>query len=221
VLLNLDSSQKNDSDVGRSIAALMPPSIKTKIDIVIPESIVAIDAPNAGGSSNPTTEVGDPAVLALMAGRYRGQISARIERAWIRPRTAVDGPGSTQTASPVESIAAAPMFTCQVQIRQDAHGNVEEVLLLDCNGTEPWRQSLVAGIYQASPLPAPPTRTVFSKLLTMTFEASPYEAGRAADEYEADAGEPRPLIQSRPDAATPAPAPSLATTSRRQEAGSP
>jgi hypothetical protein len=220
VLLNLDSSQKGGSDLGRSVAALMPPSIKPRIDVVIPESIVAIDAPDEGGSSNPTTEVGDPAVLALMAGRYRGQISARIERAWIRPRTAVGDPGGTRSAGSAESAAAQTKFTCQVQIRQDTRGNVEEVLLLACNGSEPWRRSLIAGIYQASPLPAPPAQAVFSKFVTMTFEAYQYAPGRVVDDYEANDGESQAPIQVRPGTASVTPASPLAATSTRQKAGS-
>ena len=38
-----------------------------------------------------------------------------------------------------------------------------------------WRQSLVTAIFQASPLNAPPIPSVFSRALTMTFEAPIHE----------------------------------------------
>src|SRR5579871_6628309 len=43
----------------------------------------------------------DPATHALLFGRYVGQMSARVERAWVRPRTPING-----------------TFTCQVRIKQ-------------------------------------------------------------------------------------------------------
>lgn len=60
--------------------------------------------------------------LGEMYGRYLGQIHARIDRAWRRPRSAV----------------GAPIFQCQVQLDQDSLGRVEEVTLLQCNGDTPW-----------------------------------------------------------------------------------
>jgi hypothetical protein len=101
-----------------------------------------------------------------MFGRYTGQIGARIDRAWEKPRTPVNDLMSGISGDVVEP----DTFVFQVQIRQDNQGNVEEVLLLACNGTEAWRHSLVVAIYQASPLPAPPVPTVFKRAITMTFE---------------------------------------------------
>jgi hypothetical protein len=117
-----------------------------------------------------------------MFGRYQGQISARIERAWIRPRTPVDDSKGNATA--LDNAQRETPFVCQVQIRQDPRGNVEEVLLLHCNGTEAWRHSLVVAINQSSPLPAPPIPSVFARNVTMTFEAQPYEPGAPEYEYE-------------------------------------
>jgi hypothetical protein len=167
------------------MGSLIPPLIKPQIDVVSPEPVAIADVSDTSGASNPA-DVGDPAVLALMAGRYRGQISARIERAWIRPRTPVSE--STDEARP-DNVTGETPFICQVQIRQDALGNVEEVLLLNCNGTDAWRHSLVVAINQASPLPAPPIPTVFARDLTMTFEAHAYEPGDPSYEYEAQAGD--------------------------------
>ncbi|MGB6306217.1 MAG: TonB C-terminal domain-containing protein [Steroidobacteraceae bacterium] len=120
---------------------------------------------------------GDPAIATLMYGRYTGQISARIERVWIRPQSPVTGSG---TESPSGAIAG-DLFRCVVQIRQDDKGNVQEVLLIDCNGTEAWRHSLVVAINQSSPLPAPPIPSVFKRALTMTFEGRSSENGETLD----------------------------------------
>ena len=184
VLLDLDSTQKGDSDPGRVVTSLIPPSINVPIDAVSPEPLAIADDSDTGGTSN-SADVGDPTLRALMAGRYRGQISARIERAWIRPRTPVGE--SMNRAVPHQATGEHP-FVCQVQIRQDAAGNVQEVLLLRCNGTEAWRHSLVVAINQSSPLPAPPIPAVFARALTMTFEAHAYEAGAPPYEYETQGG---------------------------------
>jgi hypothetical protein len=44
--------------------------------------------------------------------------------------------------------------------------------------------SLVRAIQRASPLPAPPTPTVFTNALTLSFEAKAYGPGAREDEYE-------------------------------------
>lgn len=113
---------------------------------------------------------GDPAVQAMLFGRYTAQIDARIERAWRRPR------------SPVS--AQASEFHCQARISQDAVGNVTEVELMQCEGSTAWQFSLVRAIQRASPLPAPPSPTVFTNALTLAFEAKAYEPGYREDEYE-------------------------------------
>lgn len=119
--------------------------------------------------SRPASEAnGDQAGRALLFGRYMGQISARVERAWMRPRSS---PG---TAS----------FACRVQITQDTHGNVEEVTLQECGEDPRWQLSLVQAINAASPLPAPPDPAVFSNLLTLEFDSDPYVAGGSDQGFE-------------------------------------
>jgi hypothetical protein len=182
VLLNLENTPKGDADLGRSIASLTPRLSDARIEVVSPEPLDIADDPEANSASTRTPDPGDPALRALMAGRYQGQISARIERAWVRPRTPIGDSGDRHTIahnSPVD-----PTFNCRVQIRQDAGGNVQEVLLLRCNGTEAWRHSLVVAINQSSPLPAPPIPAVFARDLTLTFEAHAYEPGDPSYEYE-------------------------------------
>ena len=105
-------------------------------------------------------------------GIYTGQIIARVERAWLRPRTPVLSAG-----------AARSEFVCQVKVLQTVSGLVSEVDFLDCNGGRVWQQSLVHAIFSASPLPAPPSPTVFEDALTLTFSAAEFRAGDAEDGY--------------------------------------
>lgn len=121
----------------------------------------------------PTAEatVADAGRLSKMYGRYVGQITSRIERAWMRPRTAI----------------GAPDFSCQVQVLQDATGNVMEVTLVKCNGDSRWQVSLVQAIQSASPLPAPPDPDVFSRTLHLGFRAEAYSTQSPSDQYEPEA----------------------------------
>jgi hypothetical protein len=111
---------------------------------------------------------GNQAGHSMLFGRYMGQISARVERAWVRPR----------------SVPAESSFACRVQIKQDQHGNVQEVTLEKCTDDPQWQVSLVRAISAASPLPAPPDPAVFSNLLTMEFDSDPYVAGASDQGFE-------------------------------------
>jgi hypothetical protein len=104
----------------------------------------------------------------VISGRYVGQIQARIERAWLRPRTAI----------------GAPIFQCQVQVEQDGAGQVGDVTLIKCNGDTRWQVSLVHAIEAASPLPAAPAPTVFARHILLEFRAMAYAPGVNADLYE-------------------------------------
>ena len=118
---------------------------------------------------SPTAEAtGDTQGRALMFGRYMGQITARIERAWVRPRDAIGD----------------PLFRCRVQIAQSKRGDVKQVELVGCNGNPAWQASLAAAIQSASPLPAPPDPSVFADSLTLTFDAVPYREGGDGQGYE-------------------------------------
>lgn len=100
-------------------------------------------------------------------GRYIAQISARIERAWMRPRTPI----------------GSPLFKCHVEIKQD-HGVVKEVTLLRCNGDFRWQTSLVKGIQTASPLPAPPDPGVYQDRLVLDFTGVNFSAGMSPEGFE-------------------------------------
>lgn len=97
----------------------------------------------------------------MMAGRYLGQINARIERAWIRPRTLID----------------SGLFACRVRVVQGNDGGVQEIEIVQCNGDMAWQVSLVRAIQSASPLPAPPDPKVFSRKLILDFHSTPFLPG--------------------------------------------
>jgi hypothetical protein len=104
----------------------------------------------------------------LVDSRYLGQIRARIERAWLLPRTPI----------------GAARFACQVRIEQDPAGNVTEVALERCNGSPRWQLSLVHAIESASPLPVPSDPAVFAHAIHMSFQAAPPDSAVEAAQYE-------------------------------------
>jgi hypothetical protein len=59
---------------------------------------------------------------SALSGLYVGQIDARIERAWLRPRTEV----------------GAGVFSCSARIEQDEAGHAQDVTLIRCNGRARW-----------------------------------------------------------------------------------
>jgi hypothetical protein len=97
----------------------------------------------------------DAAGLAALFGRYTGQVRARIERGWAPP----------QQATPEFP------FNCQARIEQDRFGNVLSIELVDCDQDSSWQLSLVAAIERASPLSPPPTPSVFSTHLLLSFSS--------------------------------------------------
>jgi len=124
--------------------------------------VAAASQPEVAGSESGTDSLspnreatGDGNGRAMLFGRYMGQIKARIERAWVYP-------SSTSLHS----------FQCRVQIRQTRNGDVQEVMLLRCNADPAWQISLVKAIQAASPLSAPPDDTVFSQVITLSFDAT-------------------------------------------------
>jgi hypothetical protein len=130
----------------------------------------------------PDATIADAVRLSKMYGRYIGQISSRIERAWMRPRTPI----------------GAATFSCQVRIIQDAIGSVMEVSLVKCNGDVRWQLSLVQAIQSASPLPAPPDPDVFTRTVHLAFNAEPYSTSESPDQYEPEAA--ARVVQAAQDA---------------------
>jgi len=110
---------------------------------------------------------GEPG-LAVLYGRYLGQIQARIERAWLRPRAAI----------------GSDLFRCQVQIDQGRGGEVGDITLQRCNGTAQWQESLVRAIEDASPLSAPPNPAVFTPHVLLVFRSTGYTQDAPSGEFQ-------------------------------------
>ena len=82
---------------------------------------------------------------------YLSLITARINRAWIRPPSARAG------------------VKCSVHITQVPGGVITHVNVTGCNGDESVRQSVETAAYRASPLPAPSDPALFDPNIDVTF----------------------------------------------------
>jgi hypothetical protein len=189
ILVNVLRTLKNDGPLVQEIASLGPASMDFLVNVVSPDPLphVEISPKDVGDDADAPIDNDDPAARAAIFGRYIGQIDARIERAWRRPRSPVTSdaaPAEDANTQSSKSPATQDEFKCQVRILQDSTGRVQEVQLLSCNGSVAWRQSLISAILTSSPLPAPPNPNVFTHALTMTFLASGYGPGRTPDDYE-------------------------------------
>jgi TonB C terminal len=146
----------------------LPSAQLQRIDVPKDLKEVAVVVQDMELPPTPEATVADAGRLSKMYGRYVGQISSRIERAWMRPRTPI----------------GAASFSCQVRVIQDAIGNVMEVTLVKCNGDARWQLSLVQAIQSASPLPAPPDPDVFSRTVHLAFSGEAYTPQSLTDQYE-------------------------------------
>lgn len=84
--------------------------------------------------------------------QYVAQITARIERAWNRPPSAIVG------------------LKCEVRVTQVPGGAVTGVQVGRCNGDESVRQSIETAVLRASPLPEPSDPALFERILVINFE---------------------------------------------------
>ena len=118
----------------------------------------------------------DPDEQARLLARYTAQLQSRISRAWRRPRSPISA--TSGTAADQDTV-----FRCQVSLRQDAQGRVQEIRLPACNGSPAWQNSLAKAIVSAAPLP-PPDQLIPSETITLEFVGQPYSPGAPPDEYE-------------------------------------
>lgn len=125
---------------------------------------------------HPAPRAGTPG-FSVLYGRYLGQIQARIERAWLRPRSAI----------------GSDLFRCQVRIDQQRGGAVGDVTLQRCNGTVAWQESLVRAIDEASPLSAPPNPAVYTPDVVLVFRSMSYTPDAPSGEFAPPA---RPEVAS-------------------------
>lgn len=105
---------------------------------------------------------------ARLYGRYLGQVQARVERAWMRPRTGI----------------GALRFLCRVRLQQDRRGDLVGIALDQCNGTARWRESLLSAIRTASPLPAPPDASVYADVLWLSFASEGFQEEGSTQGFE-------------------------------------
>ena len=149
------------------VLATVAPITLRDLPALPPDSALPDAASPARPVGSPQAQ-GDAAVYALLYGRYLGQITARIERAWMRPRSS---PG-------------ADTFACRVQVVQDARGQVLDVTIGRCNESARWRASLIGAVRSASPLPAPPDRRVFRRTLALAFASAAFVPGGSTQGFE-------------------------------------
>jgi colicin import membrane protein len=84
--------------------------------------------------------------------RWHAQITARIQRAWIKPPS------------------ARPGISCIVSVSQVPGGEVTAVRVNSCSVEDAaLRESVEAAVYRASPLPTPPDGVPFERNLELTF----------------------------------------------------
>jgi len=151
----------------RGVAQLDLPIVVLSPD-ALPATEVPAEPEKADDDSTLPEVAGDQTQHTLLYGRYMGQLQARIERAWMRPRSDI----------------GAPKFSCRAQIEQDRRGNLVDIKLDHCNGTDGWRKSLVSAIRTASPLPAPPDPSVYADRLWLNFESDGFTVGAPAEGFE-------------------------------------
>jgi colicin import membrane protein len=82
---------------------------------------------------------------------WQSQITARIQRAWLRPASARSG------------------IECVLNVTQVPGGEVTNVRIGTCNGDQAVRESIEAAVYRASPFPPPPDPSLFERSLVITF----------------------------------------------------
>ena len=185
ILLNLSTPVKSRPPliVKLASAGLLPADLPMTLISPDPLPHFAHSADHAAENQKAAAPIdrGGAALRAALFGRYTGQIDARIERAWQRPRSPVNRENASLRGLGIRESRRGGIvdetFQCEVRILQDRQGDVQEIQLLRCNGSVAWRQSLVTAILAASPLPAPPSPSVFSDAITLTFVAHSLVSG--------------------------------------------
>lgn len=170
VLLDL-SSMSTDSDMDPPMLESTEDSIAIEDEDLRLVSTFAEPSPQilfeeeVEEAEEATEAAGDPRGQAEMFGKYMGHVAARIDRAWMRPRTPVDG----------------GRFECRARVVQNRQGMVLSVNLDNCGGDAKWRDSLSSAILRASPLSAPPEPSLFTESITLQLAGEQYEAGRTPE----------------------------------------
>jgi len=86
-----------------------------------------------------------------LLGQYIGLIQQRVTRSWLKPPE------------------AQPGLNCEVFVSQIPGGDVVDVRIGRCNGSDAVKRSIEAAVYRASPLPPPPDASLFERNLVFEF----------------------------------------------------
>jgi hypothetical protein len=180
ILISLPTTANASQAASGSAVSSLPDSSKLKIKptINVDPPAFLILALSEDQALDPVSSGADGAEQARLFGIYTGQIQARIDRIWRRPRTPVN-----ETSAGENSTATDESFQCEAQIVQDVRGNVQEILLPRCTGSPAWQRSLVMAIQQSAPLPAPPSAKVFTQSISLHFVGLAYVSGSSDDDY--------------------------------------
>jgi hypothetical protein len=172
ILLDLSAISSNDEENPLppiESEGIAPEVLELQLVSSHPQAPPELKPENFEQDESAEEAAGDPAGNAALFGRYMGQISARIERAWMRPRKGLEG----------------GRFECRVRIAQNNRGMVEAIELQNCGEDEVWRESLISAIQRASPLSAPPEPWLFTPTLTLNFTGQQYVANQTPEhDYE-------------------------------------
>jgi TonB C terminal len=164
--LTMEVREKSENTSNGILPVLIQPTSLLKV--LGPDSLPMkplVSSPD--GEAVQTTEA-DLIARTQLVGLYEGQIRARIERGWLRPR----------------SVLPEEHFDCRVKISQDARGNIVQVALQECPGPAAWQDSIVRAVKSASPLPAPPDPAVFVDAFQMSFHSRGFVEGSPEEGFE-------------------------------------
>jgi len=89
--------------------------------------------------------------MATLMQKYLALIQQKVYSNWIVP------PSATDTT------------VCTVDIQQVPGGDVTNVQVLQCNGDDAVRQSVITAVYKSSPLPPPPDPSLFQREFKIKF----------------------------------------------------
>jgi hypothetical protein len=171
IMVQLGVSPTLEPAIPRESAVLLQPvRVSTMLEITGPDALpVKPLVASIEGESEQASEA-DLIARTRLAGIYEGQIRARIERAWLRPREAI----------------GEPQFNCRVSVRQHEDGSIEEIELEHCNGSWRWQMSLANAVFAAAPLPAPPDPNVFVDAFSIAFRSEGFREDQSDQGFETE-----------------------------------
>jgi hypothetical protein len=179
-LISMISTRSSRDTLANVVSSTFVPSKIQLEPSIVPDAppLSNVDSLTLGDEQAPDSAI-NGGERARLTGIYTGQIEARIDRIWHRPRTPV-----SELEEDRRGNSSGESFQCEAQIVQNADGYVQEILLPRCNGSPAWQRSLVRAIRQASPLPAPPDPSVFARSITLRFVGLPFVPGGSSEGYE-------------------------------------